>query len=96
MLDEEARALAVAIRTNASLRLRFNAPERLQPAALAFLESLKEEDVFDYITIPLSHLRVCWLPVAGEHPTVESSAGLSRAAIHLVRAAIKEARKISN
>jgi len=93
MLDDQDRALAVALRTNACLRLRFNAPLRLQPAALAFLESLKEEDVSGYISIPLTHLRVCWAPVAGEFPSVDSDAALSRAAIHLMRAAIGRAKE---
>jgi hypothetical protein len=93
MLDEQDKALAVAIRTNATLRLPFNAPLRLQPAAMAFLESLTEEDVFDCTCIPLDHLRACWgLGVTGERPTVESSAALSRAAIHVTRSAIKRAK----
>jgi len=93
MLDEQDKALAVAIRTNASLMLPFNAPLRLQAAAMAFLESLMEEDVFGCTCIPLDHLRACWgRGVAGERPTVDSSAALSRAAIDVMRAAIKRAK----
>jgi len=92
MLDEEVRALAVAIRTNASLMLPFNAPLKLQPAAMAFLESLREEDVFGFTCMPLDHLRASWAPVAGKRPTVKSSAALSRAAIDLMIAAIKSAK----
>ena len=91
MLDEQDKALAAAIRTNASQLLRINAPRSSD--AMAFLDSLKEDDVFGYTCIPLEHLRACWLPVAGEHPTVNSSAALSRAAIDLMRAAIREARR---